>query len=295
MDTKKLEILFKCGPKTLIVGSGQPIGIVSVEGLESSEYIVHTGSNAVFDGSTTTGKKVDERLLHILLSTRDMKNKEVYRDQMIHFFNPKYMIQTYVNYCGKKGMIEGEILDFDPTREESLWDPFEVMVTIKCPDPFFSDLDNFGKNIAANTPMFAFPLSFLTFNQSKKSSRGQVMSYTTLTSNVVLFNRGDVETGLEVIFIAKRGAVTNPKITNLSTGEFIEIYAEMEQGDEIRVNTNVGKKNIYQNGNSIYKQKNKLSTFFELQPGDNTINYTALENETNLDVRIFYTPKYLGV
>lgn len=295
MDIKRLELLFQCGPKTLKVGSDQPIGIVSIEGLESSEYIVHTGSNAVVDGSTTTGKKVDERYIYVVLKTRDIANKEVYRAQLIHFFNPKYKIKLYVNYCGSKGMIEGELQGFKPTTEESLWNPFEVLVTLKCPYPFFSDLDNFGKNVAATTPLFAFPLSFLTFNQSKKSRRGQVMSYTTLTSNVVLFNRGDVETGLEVIFIAKRGSVTNPKIINLTTGEFVEVIAEMEQGDEIKVNTNTGKKNIFLNGESIYKQKNKLSTFFQLHPGDNTVTYTAEVNETNLDVRIFYTPKYLGV
>lgn len=295
MNNKKLILSFKRDQDFLTVGSNQPIGIVTVEGLEASDYSVHTSSNSVFDGSTVSGKKVEERFIHVLLSTKDISNKEVYRQQLIHFFNPKKTIKMQADYCGSKAVIECEVYAFKPTTEVSLWDPFEVLVTLICPYPYFADLDNFGKNIAANTGLFAFPLSFMTFNRNQSSRRGQVMSYTTLTDEVVLNNKGDVETGLEVMFIAKRGPATNPKITNLSTGEFIEVIAEMVQGDEIRIDTNVGKKNIYLNGVSIFKQKNKMSTFFNLNTGDNKVSYEAETNSTNLDVKIFYTPKYTGV
>ena len=34
---------------------------------------------------------------------------------------------------------------------------------------------------------------------------------------------------------------------------------------------------------------------FQLEVGDNYLEYDADENYTNLDVNLFYTPKYLGV
>ena len=121
------------------------------------------------------------------------------------------------------------------------------------------------------------------------------MGYNTLSKEVLLNNKGDVPTGVEVHFIAKRGDVKNPKITLLSTGEFIEVIQDMKQGDVIVINTNVGHKGITKNGVNIFKEKNKLSSFFQLTIGDNKIAYDALENYTNLDVRVYYTPKYLGV
>ena len=58
MDNKLLIIELERGNEKLVVGTGQEIKIVSVEGLESSTYSVHTISNSVFDGSTMSGKKV---------------------------------------------------------------------------------------------------------------------------------------------------------------------------------------------------------------------------------------------
>ena len=295
MDNKLLIIELERGNEKLVVGTGQEIKIVSVEGLESSTYSVHTISNSVFDGSTMSGKKVDERIINLAISTHSIENKEVLRNKIIKFFNPKDTIKMTVDYCGNKAFIECQIREFKPTLETSLWDDFEAVISFVCPYPFFADLDNFGKNIAATTPLFSFPLSFMTFNKDKATRRGLVMSFTTLTDEVRLHNKGDVATGLEVVFIARRGSVSNPKITNISTGEFIEVTCDMQMGDEIKINTNVGKKNIYLNGESIFKQKNKLSTFFMLNVGDNKISYGAKTNSTNLDVKLYYTPKYLGV
>ena len=41
--------------------------------------------------------------------------------------------------------------------------------------------------------------------------------------------------------------------------------------------------------------RSRLSEPFELEVGNNYLEYDADENYTNLDVRLFYTPLYLGV
>ncbi|MEF9968668.1 MAG: phage tail family protein, partial [Longicatena sp.] len=195
-----------------------------------------------------------------------------------------------------QAQIECEVEEFNWTTIESMWNYLEGNITLKCPFPYWSDLDNFGKNIAAITPMFTFPLAFINFIEGKdKILKQQIMGYNSLSKEVLLNNKGDVPTGVEVHFIAKRGDVKNPKITLLSTGEFIEVIQDMKQGDVIVINTNVGHKGITKNGVNIFKEKNKLSSFFQLEIGDNKISYDAVENYTNLDVRVYYTPKYLGV
>ena len=47
-------------------------------------------------------------------------------------------------------------------------------------------------------------------------------------------NIGDVESGFRVVFKA-RGTVTNPKIFNKITGEYIKINYIMAKGDSIEV------------------------------------------------------------
>ncbi|SJZ57170.1 phage distal tail protein [Anaerorhabdus furcosa] len=296
MDKKYLLLTFDNGISTLKMGVGETIKVVRVEGFEAPDYILHTTSIATADGVRITGKKVDERSLNITFGIDDINNTEVYRKQIQKFFNPNKTIKLKMNWCYSQAQIECELEEFSWSSIESMWSYLEGSVALKCPFPFWSDLDNFGKNIAAITPMFTFPLGMINFNESGSKNLGyQVMGYNTLSKEVLLNNKGDVPTGVEIHFIAKRGVVKNPKITLLSSGEFIEVVQDMAKNDVIVVNTNVGKKGITKNGVNIFKEKNKLSTFFQLELGDNKIAYDALENYTNLDVRVYYTPKYLGV
>lgn len=295
MIEKLLHITFSNESSVLRVGSNEAIKIEYIEGLEAAEYTVHTSSNATASGSVVTGKKTEERIITLVVGTDDIANRETLRRSLISFFNPNETIKMVVNYCGYSASIECEVMNFKSVTELSMWEEYSATITLVCPYPYFADLDNFGKNIAATTALFTFPLPFLTFNKQKHSLKGVTASFTTLADEVVLNNKGDVPAGLEVVFFAKKGAVKNPKIINLTTGEFIEVLIDMKQGDEVRINTNEGKKNIYLNDVSIFKDKNKLSTFFLLQKGDNKVSYVAEQNRTNLEVRLYYTPKYLGV
>lgn len=287
MDNKKLILEYESNGKSLLMGNDQAIKIVSIEGIESSDYLIHSASNATVDGVTITGKKVDQRIINVVFAIDDLENTELYRQQLIHFFNPKYPMRFKIDYCGVEAEIICEIESFKFTTQTSMWDYLEGNLSLLCPEPYFASLDNFGKNIAAMTRMFAFPFVI--------PPRGSIMSYRTLKQEVLLRNDGDVETGIEIHIIAERGTVKNPKITKISTEEFIEIPITMRKGDIITINTNLGKKTITYNGTNIFKTKNKLSTFFTIDVGDNLIRYDAEENYTNLDVKLFYTPKYLGV
>lgn len=296
MDKKYLLLTLSNGQSTIKMGVGEVIKVVRVEGFESPDYVLHTTSIATADGTKITGKKVEERTIDITFAIDDTNNTEVYRKQLQKFFNPKNTVKLKMNWCYSQAQIECEVEQFSWTSIESMWNYLEGNVTLKCPFPYWSDLDNFGKNIAAITPMFTFPLGMISFNESQGKSKGyQTMGYNTLSKEVLLNNKGDVPTGVEIHFIAKRGNVKNPKITLLSTGEFIEVIQDMQKNDVIVINTNVGYKGITKNGVNIFKEKNKLSSFFQLTIGDNKIAYDALENYTNLDVRVYYTPKYLGV
>ena len=286
--SKFMQINFKINGESLLIGNDCPIKIVTTpEGIESSDFIVHTSSNATLDGSTVSGKKVEERVISVTFAIDDLRNTETIREELIKFFNPKHPIELEVTYGNRTRRITGEMLEFKFTSQSSMWDYLEARLSVKCPYPYFANMDNFGKNIASITPQFAFPLYI--------PPGGRIHSYRAFQQETTLLNDGDVPTGIEIRLIAERGQVTNPKITKVSTGEFIEVVREMNKGDVIIINTNQGNKAIYFNSENITNEKSKLSSFFSIDIGANVISYDAEENYTNLDVRLYYSPKYLGV
>ena len=73
----------------------------------------------------------------------------------------------------------------------------------------------------------------------------------------------------------------------------------MKAGERIIVNTNYGQKKIQStlNGETIdiLNYMDLSSTFLQLRTGDNLFRYDADSNLNNLQVNIYYNPKYLGV
>ncbi len=295
VDDKYLLLTFDNGLEKIKMGLGEVIKIVTVSGFEAPQYINHTSSIATSDGFVIDGKKVGERVLDIVFGIDDLENTEIYRKKIQKFFNPKFTIKVIMNWCNSQGVIEAEIDDFHWTTIESMWQYVEGNLVLRCPQPFWNDLDNFGKNIAGITSQFTFPLGLCTFYKDGTVYPGKSVGLKAFSGEVTLNNKGDALTGIEVHFIAKRGSVLNPKIKLLETGEFIEVFTAMKQGDVVIVNTNIGRKSIIKNNVNIFKDKNKLSTFFQLKIGDNIVVYDAEENKTNLDVDVYFTPKYLGV
>ncbi len=102
-------------------------------------------------------------------------------------------------------------------------------------------------------------------------------------------------TGLQVQFVATRGTVTNPKITDTRTGRFMRVNVTMAQGDVLLIDTNERHQIITLNGENYYQHVDRRSEPFQLETGSNYLEYDADENYTNLDVNLYYTPKYLGV
>ena len=303
MEEKYVLLTFSTHSQTLKMGCGEVLKINSLEGFTAPPYTFHTQPNATGDGTTKTGERVEERLLKIGFTIDNLLNPELVRRKLIQFFNPKYPVKLTTNYMNNVRWIEGLVYSFKPANPEaSMYDYQKYQLELLCPDPFWNDPDNYGKNIASITPMWTYPLSFTAFNRNRASRLStQVAGYKSLTQEVTLKNKGDVPTGLQIRFIAKRGVVINPKIINTVSGEYIEVIHEMKMGDVITINTNSGKKGItlLKAGETepinIFKEKDKNSVFFGLELGDNKIKYEAEDGYTNLDVRVYYVPQYLGV
>lgn len=297
-----LSIRFQKGNEILTFGNEQLIKIREIRGISASEYSHHTKSNAQSHGSTLTGTKIEERVMTLGITIDDWAKTELLREQLIHFFNPLTPLNMIIDYRGTKRSIVTYVKKLDGDLIDNFWDLNDFEITLLSPDPFFNSLDSFGQNIAQNTACHAHPLSFLNTKAKRGNAvfpQGHIFGYKTFKDTISLQNDGDVPVGIVAVLEAKRGQVTNPKLINKSTGEFLECRIQMKKGDTLTFNTNKGKKRLtlLRNGieSNVSKLINKQSNYFSMNLGMVEISYDAQQNKTNLDIRVYYTPQYLGV
>lgn len=305
MTRNTITIELTCNGKTLRMGPNEDIDITKVTGLESSELELSTSDNALVDGASVDGKKIKPRPIHIEASFKSNKNNPENRAKVIQFFNPKYTGKALITNMGVSRNIEYELEGWTFGVIKNMDNKLRILIDLICPDPYMLNVDNFGKNMANITPLFAFPWRVLSARVMNKlgypaEARGMMlggmtMGYRTLRKEVVLVNDGDVPTGVQIQFVATRGTVTNPKIANTGTGQYMRVNVEMQQGDVLLIDTNDRHQVIALNGVNYYQHIDRKSEPFKLAVGDNYLVYDADESYTNLDVNLFYTPKYLGV
>ena len=306
MTKNTLTIELTCNGKTLRMGPGEDIDITAVTGLESSELDISTSDNALVDGASVDGKKIKPRPIHIEASFKSNKNNPENRANVIKFFNPKYTGKALITNMGVSRNIEYELEGWTFASVRNMDNKLKILVDLLCPDPYMLNVDNYGKNMANISALFAFPWRMLSTRMTSgkldypDKARGMLlggmtMGYRTLYKEVVLANDGDVPTGVQIQFVATRGPVTNPKITNTGTGQYMRVNVAMQQGDILLIDTNDRHQVIALNGVNYYQHIDRKSEPFKLAVGDNYLEYDADENYTNLDVNLFYTPKYLGV
>lgn len=310
MTHNTLKIVLECNGMQLAMGPGEALDITAVTGLESSELEISTSQNALVDGETVDGKKIKARPIHIEARFRSNAENAANRARIIKFFNPKYTGKALITMMGVSRNIEYEIEGWTFQQQVNMDESLKILVDLICPDPYMLNIDNFGQNMARVTPLFAFPWRVSGHNQVAAydtvdagnshylrgcALQGYVMSYKTFKSDVLLLNDGDVPTGVQIRFRAARGPVTNPKITNTMTGEFIRVRVAMEQGDELVIDTDEHHQIIELNGVNTYQKIDRHSDPFQLVVGDNYLVYDADSNYTNMDVYLYYRPKYLGV
>lgn len=107
-------------------------------------------------------------------------------------------------------------------------------------------------------------------------------------------NNGNVETPVSFIFQNNYSTqVIKPKITNVVTREFFEVAITLEKGDRLIIDTE--NKLVTLNGINVFNKRVRGSSFFNLNVGDNYLQFDAEQNADNLEVMLEYNSRYLGV
>lgn len=280
MAIKKIVIDLLANNESLSMGSNSDFNITNYKGFESSDYQISYKLSAQVDTSTITARKVLPREITIEAECTDSL-----KDRIMSFFNPKNTGKMTVELNGNKRWIGYEVKSFK-IKQDTLYHPIAFIVTFLCPQPFFLDMDDFGKDIASTQELFAFPFVW-------QIGRGFVTDYRRFSTNFLVVNGGDVDTGMKFEFYAK-DTVVNPQMRT-DDGSYIRVLTTMQKGDLLEINTNTGQKAIYLNGTNITNRLDRTSNFIGLKVGKNVLIYTADSGYLHLSVRLFYRPMYLGV
>ena len=285
MNNQQILLTIALGGKTLSLGKDTEIKLVDVEGLESPDYEISVQNNAQFDGGTVTGRRAAPRSILITGECGCSEDTERQRAALIRFFNPASPGQLTVDYCGVVRRIGFELESFKAHRA-NLYEPLTFLAGLLCPDPYFRDVDEHGENMAAKRALLTAPFAI--------SPRGAVLSVRMTRQECEVVNDGDKSTGFVVSFRAA-GEVSNPSFENLTTGEKIRVNVLLHAGDALTISTQRGQKRIELNGASANHLIDRASTFFQLQPGENVLKYSADSGYTALSVYPKWSAEYLGV
>ena len=207
------------------------------------------------------------------------------RQQLMSELHIRYLYPIFItSFSGKHYFVEGYITD----RRSDITNPTsgEFQITIHCPDPIIYDG---GDGIASDSAWFE-----QTFY--KEQPGGFNIEYQV----PVQWVGGQMATNIENLgtvaaypIITLSGKFTNPKITNLTTNEFIELERTTTASDTIVID--MKERIITLNGVSIASSRTIDSSWWTLLQGNNKIVLETDNSSDNNFGTIKYKVGYLGV
>ena len=264
----------------------KPFLLSAIEGISEISSTAITSKGVKQDGESFNYSRYDKKQLVVKFSILASDKDELMqlRDKVIRVLNPK--IEGLLMY--KYGGVDMQINCIpEGTPAISLVGnrmSCEGEVVLIAYNPFWESIFENGDIISTwiGGWKFKFNLPF-RFKQKGEPKKN-------------IYNDGHVDTPVEIIF---RGPAVNPSVINHATGEFIKVERTLTSDDTLYITTEFGNKKveIERNGmrQNAFHYIDLDSTFFQLRPGDNMIEY-ATDNELEpQSVEIRYRNRYIGV
>lgn len=239
------------------------------------------------DGDIITNIQAQPRTVGLYLRLKQSAGIEAAKRYILQYVKPKL-----------SGTIQLTRDNGDPIQLQGIVEAIELprfeqgctmLVTLHCSQPFWEDVDFVVQMISQIIDLHYFPIDQggLAF----PTAGVPFGAYDTdLTRQVE--NAGDVETGC-VITIVALGDVTNPRIANTETGEFIGITDTLAGNDSVVICTIKGQKTITKNGENIIDKITAGSTFLQIGIGTNEFTITADSGIEYVYFTLTYKQKYI--
>lgn len=241
------------------------------------------------DGKTLIESFFNERPLSISFTILGANRQEIFdkRLEVSRYFNPKLGL-GYIEWTQDDGTsiyridcISSKIIFADGKGQGISWQ--DTVIEFIAPNPFWYNPTSLISTLVGFSGGLSFPISF-------------PLSFGTVTSQITVINSGNVNTPIILSFI---GEVTDPVLENITTDKKITIVKNIPSGSTLIINTAFGNKSVkIYNGityANAFEYVDPDSEFWELEPGDNVIKYSASFEGPGSSCTILYYNRYSGV
>ena len=263
-----------------------PFLIESLEGIGEVEAELQEQVAPYRDGSIHIDAILRPRFIELEGSITNINLEEIRkkRQELSRVCNPKLglgKITLELDGSIKEihGVPEGSVVF--PDRERNPFQPF--MITWKCPDPYWKDLQEVSRDLKAYEGKFTFPFQF-------------PVQFGIESDNTTLINEGDTSAP---VIIEIKGPIRRPIIENLTTGKYMQINAIIEADQTLVIDTNPRNKRVeIKSGGETRKVMGFFDhggDFWQLDVGENEIRYRADAGIADAVATVSWQNQYVGI
>lgn len=278
--------------QSITLESAKPYLLLSITGTGAAETDVQMQKAPFQDGQTYIDTLLEPRIISIEVAILASTQEELHqkRREIAQVFNPKLGPGTLrYEYDGGVKEIEAvsDLAPVFPSGSGNQAQGFQkALISLVCPSPFWLDVYEESQEMSAWLGGLEFPLEF-----------DPDMSFEEAGDTVTVTNAGDVETPVTIEF---NGPAENPRVDNLTTGEYVRVNRTLLAGEKLIIKTAFGQKSVTLvdsggNESNAMHYIDLNSTFWQLQPGENTISYTADSGAEEATVLVTWKNRYVGV
>ena len=265
-----------------------PFLLVSAEGCYYIDNNVTISANTMTDGGAYQGSVAKVR--NIVLTVKDLTNHVYNRNLLAALFKSGDVGTLVFKEDTNERQIEYYVESVNSTGQ---FGTRTYTISLLCPDPFFYAMDDISVFMAAWVENFEFPHEFI--------STGEEFGYRSIERSQRIVNENAADHIGMTIKINAIGAVENPSITHVETGDTITVGTsnkpmQMVAGDVITITTSDNDKHVYLTHMGVTTEVNEYltedSVFIQLMRGANDIGYDAESGVSNMIVELTYRLKY---
>lgn len=272
-------ILENAAGDQLTFNQNSPFTISEIQGLNPPDATINTSQLALIDGAMFNSSKLNMRTINIAFAIEYQAAKN--RIAVYNVLKSKQYVKIYYNGQYRQVFIEGYISSIDISYFEMKQ---IVTCTIICPSPYFKEAQMVVDELLNIISAFRFPFA-------STASPQLLMGYISNDVGIVIENQGDVECGM-IIQLYARVAVSNPKIFNYITKEFIGLNYTMQQADLITIDTRQGQKSVtlLRGGveSNLFNYVIKDSTWLQLPANGGTFVYEVGDGYDTSDLSVTF-------
>ncbi|OSP88255.1 hypothetical protein B9W73_02670 [Lactococcus lactis] len=290
-----MQIVYKnTNGEQVVLGQEPPFLVTSKKGFAQVDNVITKQTQYGLDGSILINQQLDDKELEIegefiASDSSDLENKKT---QLASIFNPK-LAGTLTYFPDNGGVYYLDVLVEKFSMNESSTNLSQVYsINFLSLDSYWVDKNQADKLIPLSTlkKNLTFPLRISTgFTFAVRSS-----------NNIqTIVNDGDVSVGM-IVLLEFTGEVTNPKVLNVTTGEYFRLENTYTVGEIIRIVTLRGEKEVLLTTSDGTEQNNlefwdEDSIFLQLDKGNNFFQLQADSGSENMIGTVRISPKVLGV